>query len=158
MAKTFDVSEDKESSTREETEYKHPDMIIIDGEQENVSQDSFQEKDDPRKRKFSMNQRILSPRLFSCLGFLFSFLFGLLILMGSLPSLFFAALFLFRSQALNQVVKKLWMLSSNAFIVSMGFLLAILSPPLGFGLILLYLSWHAGHDRFTQTVRRFFSN
>ncbi len=143
-------------SSKEETEYKSPDVILVDGDQEDFSR--CREKREHRKsRGFTLNQRVISPRLFSFLGFIFSFLFGVLILVGSLPSLFFSALFLFRNQPLNLTVKRLWKLSTNALVVSAGFLLGVVAPPLGFGFILLYLSWHAGQDRFSQTIRRLFS-
>ena len=122
-------------------EFKRPDLIIVE-----VQKNQDQEKLDlDGENKGSQSQKesaqgAFSLRFFCFLGLIFCLIFGIGILLGSTVMTVLAALSLFRNQNLNESLYGLWKLSMHTLVAGFGFVLGLISPTLGLGLIALYFS------------------
>lgn len=119
----------------EKIEYISPPFVIIDDRQqtEESLESSSEAAAETPKSPFSM-------RFLCFLGLIFCLIFGTGMFLMSLVSTLIATISLFRNKELNQTVKQFWKLSTHTLIAGLGFVLGIISPTLGLGLIVLYFS------------------
>lgn len=110
----------------------YPSCIIVD-ERSNGAQDQAEKTETQAKSPFSL-------RFLCFLGLIFCSIFGLgMILMSALTTVL-AVAFLFRKPSLNQAMGHFWKLATHTTVAGLGFVLGLISPTLGLGLIALYFS------------------
>jgi ABC-type Fe3+ transport system permease subunit len=126
-------------SDSEKSEFKRPDLIILDDEQEKQgNQDkgaSFEEQ-----QAQSAPQSSISLRFFCVLGLIFCLVFGLGIFLWALILTFLTLVTFLQNHQLNRSVKTFWRLCLNTLIAGLGFTIGIISPTIGLGLLVLYFS------------------
>lgn len=113
----------------EKPHYIEPQYIIIDDRHQNKQDTGSQEQKGP-----------LSLRFLCVLGLIFCSIFGLGMLLMSLFSTLMATCYLFRNANLNKSMLHFWKLSTHTLVAGFGFVLGLISPTVGLGLIALYFS------------------
>lgn len=124
-------------------EAKKPDFIITDDEQEYAygshghAGSARQQEEELLKLK---RKNPVALRLLCLLGLFFCLIFVVIValwlaFMGAL-----AALFLFRNENINRSIFRFLKLIQNSLVITFGLLVALFSPVLGFGLLILYFS------------------
>lgn len=121
------------SEGEEKPQFVTPPVIVLD--------DRFDEQDlsDASEEK----PKIKSPfslRFLCFLGLIFCTIFGLGMLLLSIIATFISICYLFRNRSLNQAMLSNWKLASHTLVSGLGFVLGLISPTLGLGLIGLYFS------------------
>ena len=159
------------AESKENSQTIRPKFVLID-ERDGVRQETYFEADSSdssgySRQTFQENQEsknftthAYSLRFISLLGIIFCLIFGTGVFIGFGVAILFAVLSLFQNKILNQRIWKLWKLFVNTVIACFGFLLGILYPPLGFGLLALYFSLktQSGNEDFLRRfVRRSFN-
>jgi hypothetical protein len=143
----FETEDEKKSSVNdrfeveeEKPEFKRPDFVVIDERNGKKMYTHFGEKTSQNEDKETPAKGNVSLRFLCLLGLIFCLVFGLGILVWSIVLTFLATLSFFQNPTLNQGVKSFWKLYSHIVIVGLGFILGLISPTLGLGLIGLYFS------------------
>ena len=138
------LSSDSHSSREEESHFKRPEFVLIDDREEKNRQTYFgadsSQQDAFGREEHRASKDPLSLRFICLLGFVFCLVFGAGIFLWSLAMTLFATLSLFQNRALNQSMQSFWKICLHTIIAGFGFILGILSPTLGLGLIALYFS------------------
>jgi hypothetical protein len=123
------LSSDSHSSREEESHFKRPEFVLIDDREEKNRQTYFgadsSQQDAFGREEHRASKDPLSLRFICLLGFAMTL---------------FATLSLFQNRALNQSMQSFWKICLHTIIAGFGFILGILSPTLGLGLIALYFS------------------
>ena len=118
----------------EKPHYIEPQYIIID--------DRFKQKESNSSSETGSQEQKgpLSLRFLCVLGLIFCSIFGLGMFLMSLFATVMSACYLFRNVNLNKSMLHFWKLSTHTLIAGFGFVLGLISPTLGLGLIALYFS------------------
>lgn len=120
----------------EQSEYKRPDLIIIDQPQEKKEENSTQ----PNSSDQIGEQSPISLRFLCVLGLIFCLVFGIGMLLWSMVLIVLAVFSLFRNTSLNQSLRTFGKICVSTIVAGLCFTLGILSPTLGLGLLVLYFS------------------
>lgn len=137
----------------------------IDVEPEVIVIDNLENYEDPSKFNFEDLKRISKSKNFHSIRILCFiamiccslFALGVIAYMGFL--LLLAAICLFQNPSINQLFYSFSKLFINSLVFSIGFALAILSPTLGIGFLILYFSLKGekkDRDLLKKTLNRFF--
>ena len=145
---------------------KKPEYIILEGERDQQSQESsfrnqsfgsgsawdkfsseksHETMEEPYIESFQKLENLKFPlmlRVLSLIGSLFVFFISLFVLVGVGISLFFALITFFSNVEVNNSLKKTLYGFKKITAIWFGLFIASISPPLGFGLILLYFMLH----------------
>jgi hypothetical protein len=148
-----------EEDSKSNSESVKPDMIIDSNEpiEESFEGSEFNINEDIKKIQASRSLFLL--RILSFIGMLFCFFFAVGILAYTAFLLLLSVLCLFRNQSINQTFYSFSKLFVNFFIFTLGLALAVLSPPLGFGFLIIYFTLKGGNkDRqfLKKNLNRFF--
>lgn len=127
------MSQDPQPS-EEKIHYLEPQVIIIDDRQ-NSQKESVNQNEASAPKKSANSLRFLC-----VLGLIFCSIFGFGMLLMSTISTVIASCYLFRNANLNQSMRHFWKLSTHTLVAGFGFLLGLISPTIGLGLIGLYFS------------------
>jgi hypothetical protein len=163
----FSREENSSSHTKEKPQFKRPEFILID-DRCGESQYTHFGADSSRKPNHSFqaekecksSKGPLSLRFICLLGLIFCFVFGLGMLIWSIALTFLATISLFQNRGLNQGLQSLWKICANTFIAGFGFMLGLMSPTLGLGLLALYFSLKGelvNDDILRKVIRRSFN-
>jgi hypothetical protein len=127
------------------SEYKQPDLIIIDDDPkdrpQNQSDSSEQASAQPSFDETTPTyQSVTALRLMCTLGFVVCFVAALFGLVGLTLVFLLSLVTLFTNSQLNQSLYACWKIYLNLVITTLGFGLGILFPRLGLGLLLFYFA------------------
>ena len=114
--------------------------------------------EEPRETKHSPKGSL---RFICLLGFIFCAIFGIGMFLGAIVMTFLSVISLFQNANQNQVMWKLWKYFINTVVASFGFMLGMISPTLGFGLLAIYFSLAsqlADDDILLKVIRRSFNH
>lgn len=124
-------------------EYKTPSFLLID-DREGGTRQTYYGSDglgQPQEAVESEGEKSsISLRFLCFLGLIACVVFGLLIFIGAIALSVLALGSFFRNSQLNQGVCNLWMLCLHSIVSSVGFLIGIVSPTIGLGLVVFYFS------------------
>lgn len=144
---------------KEEINFKRPDFIVIDDRQEYPYGDQEKQFDphaDSRMASRSLQNTPFSFRFLCLLGVIFCFVFGSGLLISACLLTCIALLSLLQNKELNRVVKSLWKLAANTAVAAIGFMLGIISPTLGVGLLIVYFSLSTNHMTGKRLIKNLF--
>lgn len=128
--------ENNDSETNnEKIEYIYPQFEILD-DREKIAEN----REIPNDPAAEMPKSPVSMRFLCFLGLIFCLIFGGGMFLMSLVSTLIGTISLFRNQELNRTIRQFWKISTHTLIAGLGFVLGIISPTLGLGLIVLYFS------------------
>ena len=164
MTETSQNPSDDKSS--EQPPRKKPEFIIIDDrhpQHGGPHPEDYPKGDHPftKEEKEIPAQNSASLRIWCLMGFVFCMVFSAGMLIWLLIFGFLAAVILFQSKRLNQMVVTFWNLYTNSSVALLGFGIGIISPSLGLGLLLLYFSIQQQKmdpEFFKQILKRTFKN
>lgn len=147
-------------SESEKSEFRRPDLIIVDNQQEKQGNQghgaSFEEQ-----QAQAVPQSSISLRFFCILGLIFCVVFGLGIFFWALILTFLTLVTFLQNHQLNRSVRTFWTLCLNTLIAGLGFVIGIISPTIGLGLLILYFSWTGevvDNHLLRKILRRSFNN
>lgn len=142
-------SSNANEAKKEEPDYICPEFVLIDERDGKGQQTYFGIDAVPKSSEFfQSNQQTshhskngqTSLRFLCVLGLIFCLVFGIGMAFISTVMTMLATLSLFQNRHLNQGVWTFWKNTMHAGIAGFGFLLGLVSPTLGLGLIALYFS------------------
>lgn len=147
-------------------EILYPEFELIDdrsGEEKHTrfNVDSSQNSQDSRDNGQKKPSGPLSLRFICFLGFIFCLIFGLGMLVWSVVMTGLATLSLFQNTNLNTGTRHFWKIFVNTCIAGFGFVLGLISPTLGLGVLAIYFSLKGNFvedDLLRKVIRRSFSH
>ncbi len=119
----------------EQSEYKRPDLIIIDQPRQQQDSSSHTQASEQTGEKNPLSLRFLC-----VLGLIFCLVFGTGMFLWTMVLTLLTTVSLFRNPSLNQSVRAFWGICMSTAVAGLCFTLGILSPTLGLGLLVLYFS------------------
>lgn len=147
----------EESGTENESakeKVKRPEFIILDDTQEFI-RGGHQQYRIPEEELLTQepSRSPLAIRILCLVGLFFSVLVAAGLLVGAIVSVLVATVCLFMNHTANDRVVRFWTLFRHAVVIIVGLLIALFSPTLGFGLLILYFSMK-GTSRDREVLKR----
>jgi hypothetical protein len=155
-------AENSSGAEEEKTEVKRPEFIIID-ERDGTTQKTYYSSEyswQPVKyvetRKEEVKSSSVSLRFLCFLGLVFCVIFGTGIFLLSLVLTFLSLVNLFQNKNLNEGAWSFWKLWISTVIISLAFIIGLIVPTIGVGLIVFYFSLIGGksEDNFLHKIFR----
>jgi hypothetical protein len=129
----------------EKPHYEYPEVIVIDDRSSHSSSSGPSETSNPsfkdQKSELPTMSSMFTLRIICAVGAVICLFLGIALLIASFVSLALATVFLFRHLTLNHTAHRLWKLSAHLIVSSMGFIIGIIHPLLGIGLMTIYFSF-----------------
>lgn len=140
---TFSNSDQQEEK---KPQFKRPEFILIDDREgknqytyfkANMGSHNYFQKQAGETRS---SKSRFSLRFICFLGFIFCLIFGLGILLWSIAWTFLNILSFFQNRNLRKTMQNFWKIFINTLVTGFSFMLGIISPTLGLGLLAIYFS------------------
>ncbi len=162
-----DFSHQGGDTEEEKPQFKRPEFILIDDRPGKIQYTHFESdssnkpngSSQAKKEQTKSSKGPVSLRFICLLGLIFCFVFGLGMLLWSIALTVLATLSLFQNRGLNQGLRSFWKIVINTFVAGFGFMLGLISPTLGLGLLALYFSLKGelvNDDILRKVIRRSF--
>ncbi|MFI0435237.1 MAG: hypothetical protein ACH350_05855 [Parachlamydiaceae bacterium] len=175
MSQNTHFSQDEDSNVNshshdkreEKPQFHAPEFVLIDerdGDKKYsyFGSSSFEQSQRTKEAQTKIEQSPKgSLRFISFLGFVFCFILGLGMLVWSGVMTLLALFCLFQNPHFNQGMWKFWKYFAHTFIAAFCFMLAVISPALGLGLLALYFSLASqlvDEDFLRKIIRRSFNH
>lgn len=129
-------------------ERKFPDFIFIDNgqkDEEPIHLETEEEKDQRYQQSFQRIEGVRFPffvRILALMGAIVVFILAMIAFALFLFALCLTVLTLFLSPDINNRLKSVWNQFRKLIVICLGLLIAVFSPPLGMGLIVLDFMFH----------------
>lgn len=137
--------------TSKNEKVKRPEFIIIDNTSDYLNAEEVKEDEQVLSREAGGNP--IAIRILCILGIFAALIFGMGMIIGFIVRLGWAAIHLFQNTILNQTAARFWKLIKHTIVVIISLLIALFSPTLGFGFMMLYFSMR-GNSKDKELLKR----